>query len=259
MDPEAYSEYWRPFLRENRDRINHILESLHDANGKWTRLPAKDRVFAALSECSVPKVIVLGQDPYPTPGHAMGLSFSLPNGISIPPNNSLRNMFLELERQGYPTPKVFKTTPDGRRYRSPTGDLTSWAHQGFLLLNTSLTVLPGKAGSDLKVWESFTSDLIRYVARTDGPEDPGCCFVLWGGHARKLRSLIDPAAHLIIEGAHPSPLSAHLFKGNDHFRRITAFLQDRYGDTMRWDPSDPLPEEPCEQHLLQPEGHTEGK
>lgn len=258
MNPDEYPEFWQPALHRLKPQIDRALAACRDTQGRWNRYPAEDRVFEALRQCPVPKVAIVGQDPYYNPGEATGLCFSLPEAMPIPPKNSLRNIYLEMEAQGFQPPKRVVTRMvhiDGqdveRTYRVPTGDLTSWAQQGFLLLNASLTVMQGKPNCDAGLWSAITTELIMHMANPNpkvDPDDPGCCFVLWGGFAQKFCRNIDPKAHLVIKGAHPSPLSVHLFRGNDHFRQITAFLKEKYGEDMRWDPSDPLPDEPAWQN-----------
>ncbi|HWK99880.1 MAG TPA: uracil-DNA glycosylase [Parapedobacter sp.] len=155
------------------------------------------------------KVVILGQDPYHNVGQAMGLSFSVPRGIEIPP--SLRNMYKELQT-------------DIPGFRIPDhGDLTAWADQGVLLLNATLTVRAHTAGShQRKGWETFTDKAIAELsARREG-----LVFLLWGRYAKDKAALIDYRKHHILTAAHPSPLSAHNgFFGCGHFSRANQFLE----------------------------------
>lgn len=153
------------------------------------------------------RVVILGQDPYHGPGQAMGLSFSVPAGVPVPP--SLRNVYEELrEDLGYAP--------------AAHGDLTAWASQGVLLLNSVLTVRAGSAGSHQgRGWESLTGELLqRLSARREH-----LVFLLWGSHARRRGELLDADRHLLLEAPHPSPLSAYRgFFGCRHFSRANAYL-----------------------------------
>ncbi|MEM8585543.1 MAG: uracil-DNA glycosylase [Bacteroidota bacterium] len=163
------------------------------------------------------KVVILGQDPYHNPGQAMGLSFSVPKGVKIPP--SLRNMYQELQTSlGKDIPKH--------------GDLTHWAEQGVFLLNAMLTVVKNKPLSHAKSgWQNFTDATIRTISR----ECEGVVFMLWGSFARKKKVLIETEKHLILESAHPSPLSAHRgFFGNGHFKQANAYLKEQGKEPIDW-------------------------
>jgi uracil-DNA glycosylase len=180
--------------------------------------PAHDEVFAALHHTPYAqvKVVLLGQDPYHGPGQAHGLCFSVRHGVAVPP--SLQNMFKELR--------------DDLGIAIPShGNLTSWAQRGVLLLNTTLTVRAGSAGSHHgKGWETFTDEVIRVVNQREF-----VVFVLWGANARRKKLLIDTARHTIIESAHPSPLSAHNgFFGSRPFSRINAALQAAGVEPVDW-------------------------
>ena len=181
--------------------------------------PPEPSIFAAfnLTPFDAVKLVILGQDPYHGPGQAMGLSFSVPEGTKTPP--SLRNMIKEIEA-------------DIGSAALTSGDLTGWAKQGVLLLNTSLTVEDGKAGSHSKLgWARFTDRAI--AALSDGRE--GLCFFLWGGHAQKKAGLIDAGKHLVLAGPHPSPLSAYRgFFGCKHFSKANAYLDASGRDPIIW-------------------------
>jgi uracil-DNA glycosylase len=175
--------------------------------------PPSNEVFSALhltpfADC---RVVILGQDPYHGPGQAHGLCFSVRKGVKVPP--SLVNMYKELAADvGCPTPKH--------------GNLESWARQGVLLLNTTLTVRGGAANSHQgRGWETFTDAVIGAVAAKDHP----VVFVLWGSSARKKKVMIEsiaPKRHTIVESAHPSPLSAHNgFLGSRPFSQVNNALQ----------------------------------
>lgn len=163
------------------------------------------------------KVVILGQDPYHEPGQAMGLSFSVPNGVAIPP--SLKNIYEEIHNElGTPIPL--------------SGDLTRWAQQGVLLLNATLTVRHGIAGShQRRGWETFTDAAIRALAT----EREHLVFMLWGSYAGQKASFINPEMHLILRSAHPSPLSAFRgFFGNHHFQLCNDYLAAHGKSKIEW-------------------------
>lgn len=171
--------------------------------------PPASRIFAAFNACPFDrtKVVILGQDPYHGAGQANGLCFSVGPGTQMPP--SLINIFKEVSADtGAPYPD--------------DGDLTRWANQGVLLLNATLTVEAGRAGSHQgRGWEEFTDEVIRRLSA----DRTGLVFILWGSYAIRKSALIDPTKHLILTSVHPSPLSAHRgFFGNHHFTRANAYL-----------------------------------
>ncbi|MDE6536006.1 MAG: uracil-DNA glycosylase [Muribaculaceae bacterium] len=203
------------------------------ASAEWERLadfvrheyanelifPPAGKIFAALDACPFDrvKVVIIGQDPYHGPGQANGLAFSVAPGVAIPP--SLQNIFKEVsDDMGTPMPA--------------NGDLTRWAAQGVLLLNSSLTVKAGKPASHAGMgWEVMTDAAIK--ALSDGREH--LVFLLWGAHAGKKSGLIDPSKHLILKAPHPSPLSAHRgFFGCRHFSRTNAYLKLHNVDPIIW-------------------------
>jgi len=181
--------------------------------------PAAVNIFNALKTTPFEKlkVVILGQDPYHEEGQAHGLCFSVPEGIALPP--SLCNIYKELNDDlGIPSNK--------------SGDLTKWAEQGVLLLNTVLTVRAGAAASHrAQGWESFTDKIISTVNASPNP----IVFILWGGHARSKKILITNRNHLIIESAHPSPLSAYNgFFGSKPFSRCNNFLISKNIKPIDW-------------------------
>jgi uracil-DNA glycosylase len=179
--------------------------------------PPEAQRFAALARTPLAAVraVILGQDPYHGPGQAMGLSFSVPPGIRVPP--SLRNIHKELQAD-------LGLAPPGH------GSLLAWADHGVLLLNTALSVAAGEAGSHARAgWHRFTD---RIIAAVDAGEAP-VAFILWGGHARKKAPMLSPR-HLVLESEHPSPLSAHRgFFGSRPFSRSNDFLA-RHGRAIDW-------------------------
>lgn len=189
-----------------------------------TIFPPEGERLAALELTPLPqvKVVILGQDPYHGAGQAHGLAFSVRRGVRVPP--SLANIYKELHADlGLPRPDH--------------GNLVRWAEQGVLLLNTVLTVEEGKAGShQRKGWEEFTDAAVAAVAA--GP-DP-VVFLLWGNHAQKKAARLpglNDTRHLVLQAAHPSPLSAHNgFFGCRHFSRANAFLDAQGRGAIDWQP-----------------------
>ena len=179
--------------------------------------PPARKIFAAFDATPFDsvKVVILGQDPYHGPGQAMGLSFSVPEGIALPP--SLINIYKEVY-QGAPMPQ--------------SGDLTGWARQGVLLLNSVLTVRDGQAASHASIgWERFTDAAIEALNRGRN----NIVFMLWGSHARRKGAYIDRTRHLVLESAHPSPLSAYRgFIGNRHFLRANEYLSAHNITPIAW-------------------------
>lgn len=182
--------------------------------------PRGSQIFAAFDHCKFQdvKVVIIGQDPYHGPGQANGLCFSVNDGVPLPP--SLINIFKEIETDlGKPFPA--------------TGNLERWADQGVLLLNATLTVEQGKAGSHQNHgWEIFTDAVIREVS--DRKEN--VVFLLWGSYARNKGARIDTSRHYVLQSGHPSPMSAnrgHWF-GNRHFSKTNAFLQSKGMTPIEW-------------------------
>lgn len=204
-DPILHQEFNKPYWAELQNYVSEQRSS-HKV------FPAHSDVFRAfhLTSYEGAKVVILGQDPYHGAGQANGLCFSVPSGVSFPP--SLRNIFKELE--------------DDMGVAKPhSGDLASWAEQGILLLNTTLTVREGIPGSHQgKGWETFTDEVIRCISE----RKENIIFVLWGASARRKKSLIDASKHACIESVHPSPLSAYRgFLGSKPFSRINQLLRQQ--------------------------------
>ena len=180
--------------------------------------PKKTDVFRAFStDLTEVKVVILGQDPYHTPGAAMGLAFSVPDSQPIPP--SLINIYKEIDS-------------DIGHHQNKTGNLKSWQNQGVLLLNNVLTVEAHQAGSHRgKGWEIFTEATIKYLNETC----PHLVFILWGRDARSKKPLINTSKHFIIESAHPSPLSAyHGFFGSKPFSKCNKKLEEWNLPVIEW-------------------------
>lgn len=182
--------------------------------------PPGKLIFNAFDLCppEKTKVVILGQDPYHGPGQAHGLCFSVPEGIPHPP--SLKNIFKELEN-------------DLQMVYPISGNLTSWAKQGVLLLNTTLTVQAHRAGShQAKGWETFTDRVIQLLSE----QYEGLVFLLWGGYAKQKIKLIDADKHCVLSSVHPSPLSANrgYWFGNQHFSKCNAYLDYKGKTPINW-------------------------
>ena len=181
--------------------------------------PKGDHIFNAMNTTPFEnvRVVILGQDPYHGEGQAHGLSFSVPDGVRPPP--SLLNIYKEIAAEyNVPIPK--------------TGNLTHWAEQGVLLLNATLTVEAGLAGSHQnKGWEEFTDKIIHAI--NDGHDH--IVFMLWGSYAQKKGAFIDKTRHLVLQSVHPSPLSAHRgFLGCGHFKRANDYLEKHNLPAINW-------------------------
>ncbi len=200
-----------------------LLDKVAALRAEKTIYPPQEDIFNALDRMAIKdvKVVILGQDPYHGPGQAHGFSFSVLPGVKMPP--SLRNIFKEVadDIQG-----------DRTNMRTNT-DLTDWADQGVLLLNTYLTVENGKAGSHRKLgWDKLTSQIIEQVST----QHKHIVFMLWGKPAQKNKPLIQqPENHLILESVHPSPLSARKgFFGSKHFSQANDYLASHGRPTINW-------------------------
>ena len=205
------AEFEKPYFKDLSEKVR--AEYL-----KGPVFPHPSKVFRAF-ELVAPqdvRVVILGQDPYHTPGVADGLAFSTPSENRVPP--SLQNIFKELRAEGFET----KDDPD----------LTRWAQQGVLLLNASLSVKSGVANSHADYgWHMFTDAVIHAISETE----ECVVFMLWGSFARKKSVLVDGAKHLILESAHPSPLSAHNgFLGNNHFKKAKEYLKQNGKKEIDW-------------------------
>lgn len=217
---------WQPFFAQERAKpyFAELDAFVTAAAAERTVYPAPENIFAAFRACpaSAVRVVILGQDPYHEPGQAMGLSFSVPDGCKAPP--SLSNIFKELESEFGPGSAAHT-------------DLTPWARQGVLLLNTVLTVEQGAAFAHAgRGWETFTRAALEYAtAQGTGP----LAAVLWGKPAQKYAPIFNAAAArravLVLESAHPSPLSAYRgFFGSAPFGKVNAFLENNGVSKIDW-------------------------
>lgn len=195
-------EFDKPYFRS-------LAAALHAERNEGRKIyPPGSLIFRAfeLTPVEQVKVVILGQDPYHNPGQAMGLSFSVPDGVPAPP--SLVNIFKEIESD-------IGVKMSGRP------DLEAWARQGVLLLNAILTVRAGEAASHSRIgWQEFTDAVISYISS----HCEHVAFMLWGNFARSKASLIDPSRHLVLQAAHPSPLARGAFFGCRHFSKANAYL-----------------------------------
>ncbi len=213
-------ESWKAVLQDEFQSayFQDLRQFLIDEKQEHVVYPPGPLIFNAFNLCPFDKVkvVVLGQDPYHGPGQANGLCFSVSNGIKHPP--SLVNIFKEMQKDlNIPYPK--------------TGDLTGWASQGVLLINTSLTVRAHTPMSHQgKGWEQFTDAVIRQLSE----KREGVVFILWGRHAQNKRVLIDTSKHYLLEAAHPSPFSANGFFGCRHFSKANYLLLQQGKDPINW-------------------------
>ena len=213
---------WNPLLRDQFEEPYwpELQAFVADERARHEVYPPAPEVFAALHLTSFEstRVVILGQDPYHGPGQAHGLCFSVRPGVRVPP--SLVNIHKELHADlGLPIPDH--------------GNLEAWAHQGVLLLNATLTVRAGSAGSHRdKGWENFTNRVIEVV--DEKPEQ--VVFILWGNDARRKKSFVDTSRHTVLESPHPSPFSANNgFFGSRPFSRANEALVAAGRDPVDWD------------------------
>ncbi|CAN3992951.1 hypothetical protein MCBRY_003777 [Methylocystis bryophila] len=213
-------ESWRPHLEAEfaKPYFSALREFVREEYAGQRVFPPAARIFRAFDACPFEKVkvVILGQDPYHGAGQANGLCFSVDAGVATPP--SLGNIFKELEA-------------DLGRPVSRDADLSRWASQGVLLLNATLTVREGAAGSHQnRGWEEFTDAAVREL----NEKRRGLVFMLWGSYARRKGSGIDRSRHLVLEAGHPSPLSAQRFFGCRHFSKANAYLAAQGVTPIDW-------------------------
>ncbi|WP_096018243.1 uracil-DNA glycosylase [Campylobacter lanienae] len=215
LDPD-----WQELLKDelNSQNFANIIKFLNSQTA--VIYPPKDLIFNAFNLCKIEnlKVIIVAQDPYHNPQEAMGLAFSVPQGVRIPP--SLKNIFKEL---------IDDINSDILVNRS--SDLSDWARRGVLLLNSALTVEKNRPASHAKIgWQGFISGVIKIINLRFNH----CVFMLWGNHAKALSPLIDPNSHLILQAAHPSPLARGAFFGSRHFSKCNEYLLAHSKTPIKW-------------------------
>ena len=212
---------WKERLAEEfgKPYFQKLSAFVREEYQKYKIYPPGGKIFNAFDSCPFDqvKVVILGQDPYHGPNQANGLAFSVSNGVPIPP--SLKNIYKELKAD-------LGVEPPGH------GNLERWAHQGVLLLNATLTVRRGAAGSHQgKGWELFTDAVLRILSE----QQEGLVFILWGAYAKRKGALIDRSKHYVIESAHPSPLSATSgFFGSRPFSKANAYLESKGKKPIDW-------------------------
>ncbi|WP_306350141.1 uracil-DNA glycosylase [Flavobacterium sp. '19STA2R22 D10 B1'] len=207
------TEIQKPYFQD----LMSFVDTAYEENRCY---PPKELIFSAFDYCSFEnlKVVLIGQDPYHGLGQANGLSFSVNDGVTFPP--SLRNIFKELEN-------------DLEIPIAISGNLERWAKQGVLMLNATLTVQEGKAGSHQKKgWETFTDAIIQKIS--DEKED--VIFLLWGNYAKKKGAKINREKHYVLESGHPSPMSANqgFWFGNKHFSQVNSRLKKLGKSEIEW-------------------------
>ena len=214
---------WQNILSDEIQQpyFHDLMESVGEEYKSYTCYPPQDLIFSAFNYCNFNdlKVVIIGQDPYHGKGEANGLCFSVNNDVRIPP--SLRNIFREL------------SDDYGTIFLPSSGNLESWAKQGVLLLNASLTVREDTANSHKHLkWNLFTDAVIQKISE----ETEKVVFLLWGNFAHKKGLRIDRNKHLVLESGHPSPLSANQGKwfGNKHFSKTNAYLKQNNKALIDW-------------------------
>ena len=213
---------WKPYVSKEFEQpyFKELMAFVKQEYAIDTCFPSEQNIFNAFNHCSFDaiKVVIIGQDPYHGDGQANGLCFSVNESISHPP--SLVNIFKELET-------------DVQKHYPKSGNLESWADQGVLLLNATLTVRAHQAGSHQKKgWETFTDNVIKIISE----KKEGVVFLLWGGFAKKKSKLIDTTKHHILTSGHPSPLSANrgYWFGNIHFSKTNYLLEQVGLQPISW-------------------------
>lgn len=224
IDKVVLEKTWQTALHDDFPNTE-LLSLVNDVySGAKPIYPPRSQVFAAfhLTPFDKVKVVLIGQDPYHGPGQAHGLCFSVRDGVPLPP--SLRNIFKEMSNEFNCELRT-------------SGDLTAWAQQGVLLLNMALTVVERKPASHQLKWKRFTDAVIQALAKKEN-----LVFIAWGNPAKKAVAQIARQKHLVLESAHPSPLSAHgssnlarpSFFGNGHFQKANDYLRQTNQEPITW-------------------------
>jgi len=212
---------WKSALKDEfgQEYFQNIVKTLKNEKKSGIRIyPPGKLIFNAFNSTPIDKVkvVIIGQDPYHGPGEAMGLSFSVPKGVRVPP--SLKNIYKEMQSD------IGCTIAEH-------GDLSSWADQGVLLLNAMLTVKHKSPGSHKKIgWQSFTNAVIKKIS----DERSGDVFLLWGRFAQGKKEFIDELKHYVLEAAHPSPLAGGAYFGSRHFSKTNELLEKQGLEKINW-------------------------
>lgn len=212
---------WSAPLRAHlpKEYFPKMVDFINQSYSSGKIYPPENKIFRAIELTSLAetKVVIVGQDPYPQPGKAQGLAFSYPETFRVNRPDSIVNIQKELSDEGF---------------TKTNSDLTAWAEQGVLLLNAVLTVPEFQSNAHAgKIWEPLTDEIIKIASEDDRPK----VFILWGGFARKKAKLIDSSKHLILEAAHPSPLSANRgFFGSKPFSKANEFLTSTGQTPIDW-------------------------
>ena len=208
-------------ISENQEYFEELQTFLDkdykDFEGFLDIYPPNNLVFNCFNQFNVDqlKVVILGQDPYHSHGQAMGLSFSVPSNVKLPP--SLK--------------RIYKEINEDLKIETPSnGDLTFWSQQGVLLLNTALTVRQNKPNSHSKIWKTFTTLIINYINNNT----ENIIFLLWGNHAKSYKKLINLDKHHCLESSHPSPLARTGWFGCKHFSKTNEILSNINKDPINW-------------------------
>ncbi|MDP2159914.1 MAG: uracil-DNA glycosylase [Flavobacterium sp.] len=216
------SDSWQTLLADEFQKpyFEHLQAFVESEYKHFKCYPPINELFAAFNHCPIEKlkVVIIGQDPYHGPGQANGLCFSVHDGVAFPP--SLQNIFKELEKDMELPIPIW-------------GNLERWANQGVLMLNATLSVREGQAGSHQKQgWETFTDAVIQHIS--DKKEH--VVFLLWGGFAQKKGAKIDRNKHYVLQSGHPSPLSANrgFWFGNKHFSKTNTYLKELGIQEIDW-------------------------
>jgi len=221
MTDIALEKSWEKVLRSefNKPYFHKLTHQLKEEKAAgYNVYPSDDQRYAAFAKTpfDAVKVVILGQDPYHNAGQAMGLSFSVPRGIRVPP--SLRNVYKEMIQD-------VSFEPPGH------GDLTAWTTRGVLLLNSILTVRHKTPKSHRKLgWHFFTDAVVQTLSQ----QREGIVFMLWGASAKSKAALIDGEKHLILQAAHPSPLARGAYFGSKHFSKANAYLTSHGKSEIDW-------------------------
>jgi len=222
INTEDIKTNWKKIIQKyDFEKINDFLKNEKETFKDWLEIyPPKEQIFNCFNffDFDNTKVVIIGQDPYIRKNQAMGLSFSVPREMKVPP--SLKNIIKEINNSL------------NLNNNLKNGDLTNWANQGVLLLNRSLTVREGISNSHKKIWLPFTELIVKYISNNLN----NIVFILWGRNAEEVKHFIDEKKHLILISGHPSPLNRKKdFIGNNHFIKTNEYLKKYKNKIISWD------------------------